>query len=75
MVDRRKHSRRKPGQLHLTDVQLRIVELAGQGASNDEIAYLINKSERTVKWYWEKLCAQLDAKNSRQVIYKVAKTN
>jgi DNA-binding NarL/FixJ family response regulator len=53
----------------LSDRQLQVLELVGQGLSNRAIAQRLHLSEHTVRWYVQAILAALDASSRSEAVF------
>jgi DNA-binding CsgD family transcriptional regulator len=61
--------------LKLTDRDLEILRLLGQGCTSAEIAVRLSLSSETIKWYRKRLLTKLDADNTAEMMRIVSEKN
>ena len=61
--------------LKLTDRDLEILRLLGQGCTSAEIAGRLSLSPETIKWYRKRLLTKLDADNTAEMMRIVSENN
>ena len=61
--------------LKLTDRDLEILRLLGQGCTSSQIAEMLSLSPETIKWYRKRLLTKLDADNTAEMMIIVSENN
>ncbi len=61
--------------LKLTDRDLEILRLLGQGCTSSQIAEMLSLSPETIKWYRKRLLTKLDADNTAEMMRIVSENN
>ena len=61
--------------LKLTDRDLEILRLLGQGCTSAQIAEMLSLSPETIKWYRKRLLTKLDADNTAEMMRIVSEKN
>lgn len=61
--------------LKLTDRDLEILRLLGQGCTSAQIAEMLSLSSETIKWYRKRLLTKLDADNTAEMMRIVSEYN
>lgn len=61
--------------LKLTDRDLEILRLLGQGCTSAQIAEKLSLSPETIKWYRKRLLTKLDADNTAEMMRIVSENN